>query len=146
MLPYAAPLPLPPFQSVFVPALPEKLKAIIPQDAETWLCPADQTQDSEDLGTSYVYVAGAFMLLEPPLLPQNPGGAIDGQSHADRVARLITQRFMNGYLQSIPIVTDSGDYHAVGSRQPRNALFLDGNARIVRPNDGQISSSDPSEG
>ena len=146
MLPYAAPLPLPPFQSAFVPALPERLKAIVPQDASMWLCPADETQESEDLGTSYVYIAGAFMLLEPPLLPQRPGEVISEQSQADRVARLVTQRYTNGYLQYIPIVGDSGDYHAVGGRQPRNALFMDGSARIVRPSDGQIVGSDNSQG
>jgi prepilin-type N-terminal cleavage/methylation domain-containing protein len=142
VLPYAAPLPLPSAQIGLVPSLPELLKPMIPLDASTWMCPADQTQDSEDLGTSYLYVAGAFMLLEPPMIPDSPNGAINTEANINRIARVITQRYNNGYLRSIPVMADSGDYHAVGSRQPRNALFLDGSARIVKPSDGHIVEVD----
>ena len=135
LLPYAAPLPLPAEQVGDVPGLPERLERIVPRDSSTWMCPADDTQDSEDLGTSYVYLPGAFMLVLPPPIPDPPWTQ---KALIDRAMRVITQRYINGYLQSVPLVCDSGDYHAYG-RHPRNVLFLGGEARVGRPEDENIA-------
>jgi prepilin-type N-terminal cleavage/methylation domain-containing protein len=138
-LPYAAPLPAPGELPALVsfPSLPERMKHIIPIRNPVWFCPADTSVDSEDLGTSYVYVPGAFMLLEPPLPVISP------QANEARVARLITQRFHDGYLRSLPLLADSDDYHDFGSREPRNAVFVDGNARAVDKDDGNTVPQDP---
>lgn len=133
MLPFAAPLPVPAGQIAVVPGLPEVLKAILPPQSESWMCPADSTQDSEDIATSYIYVAGAFMLLEPPVLADPADPLPTAQANADRVSRLITERFTRGYLHDIALIVDSGDYHNVGNRQPRNGVFIDGNARVLKP-------------
>ena len=93
-------------------------------------CPADTSEDSQDLGTSYVYVPGAFMLLEPPV------AAVSPEAHRTWVSRLITQRFQDGYLRSVPLLADSDDYHDFGGRSPRNAVFMDGTARPVKKTDG----------
>src|SRR5262245_38598278 len=136
LLPYAAPLPTPSGQVTLVPGLPEKLSGVIKTDDEIWLCPADQTDDAALLRTSYIYVPGAFMLLEPPIaIPQ-------GSSFSDspeRLARVITQRYSNGYLRRIPVLADNNDHHDYGNRFPRNAVFIDGNARVVQRGDGDIA-------
>lgn len=138
-LPFAAPLPSPVGQVSVVPGLPERLEKILARNAETWMCPADETQDSEDLGTSYVYLPGAFMLAEPPLIPAPPDLPLSPQAEMQRVIRLITDRYLTGYLHSVPLLVDSADYHTAGSRHPRNAVFIDGNARVVRPDDSDLN-------
>jgi prepilin-type N-terminal cleavage/methylation domain-containing protein len=138
LLPYAAPLPVGPGQTAVVVALPEKLKAILPPNADVWMCPADESQDSADLGTSYIYVPGAFMLLEPMLLPEPPAMPLSEAANAARVERVVTERFTRGYLHHVPVLADSDDYHINGNRNPRNAVFIDGNARVVKPDDGKI--------
>lgn len=140
-LPYAAPLPVSPGQVAVVPALPERLSAIIRPDNEIWMCPADHTQDSQDIGTSYIYVPGAFMLLEPPLI--GDAGTIEPDlSRIERVERLITKRFTEGYLRKTPIAADTEAYHSASGREPWNALFIDGNVRVGHKSDGEID--DPS--
>lgn len=141
LFPFAAPLPVAPGQAALVPGLPETMQAIVPAASEAWMCPSDTTEDSEQIGASYVYVPGAFMLFEPPLMPP-PQPPMTEAANRQRVARLITERFSNGYLRGVPILADSGDYHAGGNRQPRNAVFMDGSARIIKPTDGDIEPPD----
>jgi len=144
--PYASPLPVPAGQTAVVPSLPERLKAIMPMESDTWKCPADESLDTEELGSSYVYIAGAFMsasLMLEPVIFETPGQTISPQADAERVARLITQRYTNGYLRFVPLMADSGDYHANGNRHPRNAVFIDGNARVVRPSDSDVNFGQP---
>jgi len=131
-LPFLAPLPAPGSLPSFVavPSLPEQMKHIIPPRNPVWFCPADTSEDSQDLGTSYVYVPGAFMLLEPPVAMVSP------QAHRAWVSRLITRRFQDGYLRSLPLLADSEDYHDFGGREPRNGVFMDGTARAVKKTDG----------
>lgn len=143
MFPYAAPLPVPAGQFALVPGLPETLKGIITSDNPVWMCPADQTDDSEAIGTSYAYIPGAFMLLEPPLLPEPPSLPMTPYANAQRVARLITERWSNGYLHPLPLIADSGDYHVSGNRKPRNAVFIDGNARVIKPIDSNVQPPPP---
>ncbi len=135
LLPYAAPLPPPIEAAPFIPGLPDRLAAIIPKESDTWMCPADDSQDSEDLGTSYFYSPGAWMIPDlgyippPPELPLSPSALID------RATRLTTQRYVNGFLRHFPLISDNDDYHVIGSRQPRNSVFIDGNARVSKPGD-----------
>jgi prepilin-type N-terminal cleavage/methylation domain-containing protein len=132
MFPYAAPLPLPEGQLEVVPGLPRRLSGILQPRTDVWFCPADQSDDSQAIGTSYSYVPGAFMLLEPPDLTSSP------QANIERVSRLITQRFTDGYLRNLPILTDNDEYHASGGREPWNGVFRDGNARVGKPTDDDI--------
>ena len=141
LLPYAAPLPVPAGQTALIPALPETIKGILQPNSSVWMCPADQTIDSELIGTSYAYVAGAFMVFEPPMVL--PAGTIETADAAKlRITRLITNRYTSGYLRYVPLITDSGPYHDRGNRDPHNAVFLDGNARVVQPKDHEIVPPD----
>jgi prepilin-type N-terminal cleavage/methylation domain-containing protein len=141
-LPYAAPLPLPPGQQSFVVGLPERLKFIIKPEFSVWRCPSDNTDDSETLGTSYSYVAGAFMLLEPPLVFNDTHTIESDEARLERVTRLITLRYSSGYLRRLPLLADNGGYHLHGDRDPHNAVFIDGNARAVEQSDHQIAEAD----
>jgi prepilin-type N-terminal cleavage/methylation domain-containing protein len=138
MLPYASPLPLPGTQALYVHGLPEKLKHIIKPEFDVWLCPSDNTDDSKLLGTSYSYVPGAFMLLEPPIIVLESHEFESNQAREDRVARLITMRYSNGYLKALPVLVDNGDFHKHAGRDPHNAVFMDGTARAIEPADQQI--------
>ena len=142
LLPYAAPLPLPNVQQAFVPGLPERLKHIIKPDFPVWLCPSDDSDESKLLGSSYSYVAGAFMLIEPPLILIDSHEFESDPAREARVTRLITQRYTSGYLKNLPLMADNGDYHDHGDRDPHNAVFIDGHARAVQPDDHQLTDPD----
>jgi len=88
-------------------------------------------------------VPGAFMLLEPPVIDPDSGQMESDRIREQRVVRLITQRFTSGYLRNLPLVADNDGFHVKGSREPWNAVFLDGNARVVNPRDGDIQPPDP---
>lgn len=139
LLPFAAPLPVPANPTALpgsVPdtqGLPQHLSRIIPEASNIWLCPSDETVDSQLLGTSYVYVPGAFMLLELPM------ANLSVDADRQRISRLITERFQGGYLRAVPVLADNGDHHDVGNREPRNAVFIDGHAGAVRKTATQVA-------
>lgn len=137
VLPYCAPLPVEPGVIEFVPSLPTRLELILPRESEVWRCPADHSHESELIGCSYLYVAGAFMLAEPPSLT-----ALPLHAERERVAKLITQRWTNSYLRTLPLLADSDAYHNYGNREPWNAVFPDGHARPTKREDGQIDDPD----
>lgn len=135
MLPYCEALPAPTPNGP-VGGLPAALERIVPRESPMWLSPADFSPDSEDLGTSYIYVAGAFMLLQPP----NPN--MSGKQNEDRATRIVTRLYENGYLRTMPLVTDSEPRHVYGSRLPRNVLMFGGEVRPQSPDDGVIPGSE----
>lgn len=85
-----------------------------------WLCPADHEPDSVELGTSYFYIAGAFILFSP--LDPFP-------------AQRDTTSFFQGTAgNGIPILWDAKDVHFTGTMLPRNGLFMDGHvSRVGEP-------------
>lgn len=143
MLPFAAPLP-PVTADPVIPGLPDVLAKIVPAQAEVWICPGDTTEDLEELGASYVYVAGAFMIPELGFLPPPPEPGdpplpmLSPQALIDRAMRLITNRYTTGYLRNFPLLADSADNHDHGGRLPWNAVFIDGHARTMLPGDDDI--------
>lgn len=115
-LPLAAPLPSgDPFAEP--DGLNGALRNFLDPRSPVHLCPADGTKDSEVLGTSYFYVAGAFMAIFPP----KPFPA----------ARMVTQMFDGPTGRSIPILWDSEDRHFIGTDFPRNGLYIDGHTKRV---------------
>ena len=135
VLPFCAPLPAPTPNGP-EGGLPEKMKDIIARDSETWLCPADDTPDALELKTSYFYLPGAWMLLEPPNL------SISVYENEQAIARVITQRWESGFLSPLPLLADAGEYHTRGGQEPWNVVFLDGHARPSRPSDGELFDDD----
>lgn len=116
VLPRAAPLP-----SGDPYAPPDGLNGVFaglhPTDSRVYLCPADDDPTSVEIGTSYFYVAGAFMLISPL-----------GEFAAARE----TTRFFEGPAgNGIPLVWDSVDRHFIGTDLPRNGLFWDGHVERV---------------
>ncbi|MGI9014013.1 MAG: type II secretion system protein [Phycisphaerales bacterium] len=116
LLPRAAPLPS---GDPFSPpdGLNGALKRIIDPKSRVYLCPADDDPGAEVIGTSYFYVAGAFMFFSPP----EPWPA----------ARQVTKFFEEEVPNSIPIVWDAGDRHPIGTALPRNGLYIDGHVERV---------------
>jgi prepilin-type N-terminal cleavage/methylation domain-containing protein len=110
--------------------LAERLDPIMPRTSEIWMCPADQSQDSLDIGTSYFYSAGGWMQAEPMLNRQ-------------RVAEIITLRYERGYLRTFPLVADDDLYHRFGSRYPCNGVFIDGQARVTKVSDFGFVPDEP---
>ena len=115
-LPFASPLPS---GDPFSPpdGLNGALQYIIDAESPVYICPADHEPGSLDIGTSYFYVAGAFMFFSPP----DPYPA----------ARQVTQFFEKEAGNSIPILWDSEDRHDIGDRIPRNGLYIDGHVERV---------------
>ncbi|HWB19199.1 MAG TPA: type II secretion system protein [Phycisphaerales bacterium] len=133
LLPYAAPLPAE-TPTGLVGGLPDALQKIIDKKSEVWWCPED-FDNQENVGLSFVYAAGGFILLEPPDVNQN------AWENAKRVMRLVTQRFEGGYLRKFPLVADSEDRHERSGAVPRNGVFLDGTTRPLKKEDGIIDDS-----
>jgi type II secretory pathway pseudopilin PulG len=122
------------------------LRSFLPTEGEHWHCPADDCCDFEEIGTSYVYVPGAWMLLFPTVGLGSAGAMIgDPDDLAYRAARTVTAQFENGLLRGLPIVADNNDRHEIGDRIPRNAVFLDGTTRLLKPGDTEIDEPGPGQ-
>lgn len=114
------------------------LRSFVPAAGAHWHCPADDCCDFEETGTSYVYVPGAWMLLFPTIGPLGGGAMSNPEDLAYRAARTVTAQFETGVLRSLPIVADNNDRHDIGDRIPRNAVFIDGTTRLLKPGDTQV--------
>jgi len=112
-------------------------------DNKCWFCPADDDEDgSIAAGTSYVYMPG---LLRYTPQVQIPVAALMASTIADMSLttrqreriRLEAESRLVGVLydrspMAFPILSDSQDRHAIGDRNPRNAVYIDGSVTIMR--------------
>ncbi|MCE2883710.1 MAG: type II secretion system GspH family protein [Planctomycetaceae bacterium] len=112
-------------------------------DNKCWFCPADDDEDgSIAAGTSYVYMPG---LLRYTPQVQIPVAALMASTIGDmslttrqrermrneaeaRLVGVLYDRSPMGF----PILNDSQDRHAIGDRNPRNAVYIDGSVSIMR--------------
>ncbi len=131
LLPNTEPLPAPTPDGP-VGGLPETLEDTIPKDSGVWTSPADFSADVEELGTSYVYTPGAFMMIQP-YLPE-----LDIEQNERRIARVVTNGYDGGIYRRIPVLADNEPRHFHGSRLPRNVVMYTGEARPMQPEDGTI--------
>lgn len=142
LLPYAEPLPAPGPEAAPgddpqpIGGLNNALRLILPKLGDHWICPADYNPASQSIGTSYFYLAGAGMLA----VPFNPQASIADNKLA--AARAITAEYDAGFLKDVPLVFDSEDRHVIGTRQPRNGVFIDGRTAAWAPNDPGTGASD----
>jgi prepilin-type N-terminal cleavage/methylation domain-containing protein/prepilin-type processing-associated H-X9-DG protein len=134
--------------------LPQLLGKYVQPTDEVWLCPADFDADSLATGTSYLYVPGLLrftpeiqvQVARQVLMKPNLSDAAREKLRADLEARMLNT-FYEGIdkgsvggkgsgprAQKYALVIDSADRHP-GTRQPRNALFLDGSVRENTPPD-----------
>jgi prepilin-type N-terminal cleavage/methylation domain-containing protein len=116
-----------------VGGLPNVLKAHIPRESATWLCPSDSDPESYETGTSYLYLPGLYVLL-PQTQLQLPSNVLTlkKRERAELEARIVTALYEGTDGLGVPLLIDSQDRHFVGDRVPRNALYIDGGVRIAR--------------
>jgi len=119
--------------------LPNFLSGFLPANSPSWICPADQDEQSLSTGTSYMYLPG--------LLRYTPAVQVDvvtllmsfdpATTSMDRLmsvrldaeARAMTD-FFEREAARYPLLTDSQDRHRrVGVE--RNGVYIDGSARIA---------------
>ena len=128
-----------------VGGLVEVLEKTIGRNCECWYCAADDDIDgSIAAGTSYIYLPG--LLRYTPQVQIQVAGlmfASQGESLTERQrerrrrdaeAKLVGQLYERD-SRAFALLTDSQDRHKIGSRVPRNALYIDGSVGILREAD-----------
>ena len=119
--------------------LPRFLSGFMPEDAPSWLCPADQDEASTSTGTSYIYLPGllrytpAVQVDVVTLLmaagPATPPEQLE-RMRLDAEARAMTA-FYEREGARYPLLADSQDRHPrTGSE--RNGAYMDGSARMAQ--------------
>lgn len=123
--------------------LVEVLGNTIERDCKCWYCAADMDEDgSIAAGTSYIYLPG-LLRYSPQVQIQvatlmaasmsNPGlnDRMRERQRRDAEAKLVGALYDQNPRQ-FAILTDSQDRHKIGSRVPRNAVYIDGSVGILR--------------
>ena len=113
--------------------LPNKLDGRIMKDSTTWFCPADYSDESIDVGTSYTYLPGLIRyvpqiqievfqaLASQPTLADSQRARLREEIEA----RSVTSFYNLDNQRLFPLMIDSLDNHP-GTREPRNGVFMDG--------------------
>lgn len=127
--------------------LPRLLSGFMPADSSSWLCPADQDEESTATGTSYMYLPGLLryaptVQVDITTLLISMGPTMDPvqleRMRLDGEARAMTA-FYETDGSKFPLLVDSQDRHRrVGSE--RNGVFADGSAKMAD------SPEDPAQG
>ena len=128
-----------------VGGLPEVLAKTIERDCKCWYCAADDDEDgSRAAGTSYIYLPG--LLRYTPQVQIQVGALMFAQQtqalterQRERVRREAESKLVGQLFDRNPgkfaVLTDSQDRHKIGSRNPRNAVYIDGSVGILREAD-----------
>lgn len=128
-----------------VGGLVDVLSRTVERDCTCWYCAADVDEDgSRAAGTSYFYVPG--LLRYTPQVQIQVGALMFAQQtmalterQRDRVRRDAESKLVGQLYERNPsqfaILTDSQDRHTIGSRNPRNAVYIDGSVGILREAD-----------
>ncbi len=129
LLPNAEPLPAVGVDGP-IGGLPAVLKAYVSRESTSWLCPADSDPESFETGTSYLYLPGLY-ILTPGIQLQLPPNAFDLPPKQRRTleAQLVTALYEGD--TPLPLLLDSQDRHPIGTRIPRNGVYIDGSARVL---------------
>ncbi len=117
-----------------VGGLPWALRSYIPRDNPAWRCPGDFDPESYETGTSYLYLPGLYVLT-PEVQFQLPPNALfmPPRQRKELEARVVTALYERAASNTIPVLLDTQERHKIGDRVPRNALYIDGSARIAAP-------------
>jgi|GEM_PF-271765 len=140
--------------------LPQLLKGYLDPSAEMWLCPADFDEASRVTGTSYLYVPG-LLRYTPEVQIQVARTVLSERDitvkSRTRLRNELEGRMLNTFYEGLEkpkadakggtlrankyaLIMDSQDRHP-GTRQPRNALFVDGTVRENTPPDEEVQES-----
>ena len=136
--------------------LPQLLGKYMSPTEETWLCPADQDPASLETGTSYLYVPGLLRFV-PEIQMQVARQVLMKPALSEKAREKLRNdlegRMLNAFYEGIEkpgsggkggapraqkyaLLMDSADRHP-GTREPRNALFIDGSVRENTPADDE---------
>jgi len=129
-----------------VGGLVEVLRKTVGDDCTCWFCPGDMDEDgSIAAGTSYVYLPGLLrytpqvQIRVAALMAASAGDLSLTSRQRERRRRDAEAKLVSALYEQSPqkfaLLTDSQDRHAIGSRNPRNAVYLDGSAMILRDAD-----------
>lgn len=128
-----------------VGGLVDVLEKTVGLDCKCWYCAADDDlEGSIATGTSYIYLPG-LLRYTPQVQIQVAGLLFASQGDSlterqrerrrrDAEAKLVGTLYQQSPLQ-FAILMDSQDRHKIGSRNPRNAVYIDGSAGILRDAD-----------
>ena len=128
-----------------VGGLVEVLQRTVERDCKCWYCAADDDEEgSRAAGTSYIYLPG-LLRYTPQVQIQVSALMFAQQTMAlterqrERVRREAESKLVGQLYDRNPtkfaILTDSQDRHKIGSRNPRNAVYIDGSVGILREAD-----------
>jgi len=126
-----------------VGGLVEVLENTVERNCACWFCPADDDDEgSRATGTSYFYVPGLLryspqvQIQVASLMAASMGNASLNERMRERQRRDAEARIVGALYQLAPsrfaILIDSQDRHKIGSRNPRNAVYLDGSVDSLR--------------
>ena len=129
-----------------VGGLVEVLRKTVGDDCTCWFCPGDMDEDgSIAAGTSYVYLPGLLrytpqvQIRVAALMAASAGDLSLTPRQRERRRREAEAKLVSALYEQSPqkfaLITDSQDRHAIGARNPRNAVYLDGSATILRDAD-----------
>lgn len=125
-----------------VGGLVEVLAKTVGTDCKCWFCPGDDDEEgSIEAGTSYFYVPGLLryspqVQIQVAALMAASAGESLTPTQAERRRREAEARLVGTLYQQRPmafaILADSQDRHVIGSRNPRNGVYIDGSVGILR--------------
>ncbi|MFZ9915320.1 MAG: hypothetical protein ACO3IB_08315 [Phycisphaerales bacterium] len=128
-----------------VGGLVEVLEKTVGADCSCWYCAADDDEEeSRATGTSYVYLPGLLrytpqvQIQVAALLFASQGDALTERQRErrrrDAEAKLVGVLYERS-PNAVALLMDSQDRHKIGSRNPRNAVYIDGSVGILREAD-----------
>lgn len=125
-----------------VGGLPEVLAKTLERDCTCWYCPSDNDEKGSRMtGTSYFYVPGLLryspqVQIQVGVLMLASQGEVMTERQRDRRRREAEAKLVGALYDRSPrefaVLTDSQDRHVIGDRNPRNAVYIDGSAGILR--------------
>lgn len=129
-----------------VGGLLEVLDGTVERDCKCWFCPGDDDEDgSIAAGTSYVYLPGLLryspqvQIQVATLMATSMGAPNLTERMRERQRRDAEAKLVGALYEQSPsrfaILLDSQDRHKIGSRVPRNAVYLDGSVGFLREDD-----------
>jgi hypothetical protein len=121
------------------------LEKTVGVDCTCWYCAADDDEEeSRSTGTSYIYLPGLLrytpqvQIPVAALLVASQGEALTERQRErrrrDAEAKLVSVLYERS-PNAVALIMDSQDRHKIGSRNPRNAVYIDGSVGILREAD-----------
>lgn len=126
-----------------VGGLVEVLAKTVGTDCACWFCAADDDEDgSIEAGTSYIYLPGLLrytpqvQIQVAALMASTIGDMSLTQRQRDRMRRDAEAKLVGVLYDRSPssfaVISDSQDRHKIGTRVPRNGVYIDGSVGILR--------------